>query len=243
MTIPIQELIEREMSKPEGRDNTTMYGIYGPNSRNIYGHLDEESPLVDPPFEIVPDTSSESVQRFLEELRQDTEGVIPRWTRVYQAVYNKMRYFKRSKRDLLEIGGYDNSEKQAQKPVIPLSRFLIAGKGNCLEKAILAQLAFQNSGEESYVVVGNYGEMTLPNYHAFNLVNIDGVVNLMDIPNPKGPEIQRLSAQDIMERAFVLPVGEVEDNYRFDAKSEFRGKPTERTYWFKVGFDPFMRWY
>ena len=75
--------------------------------------------------------------------------------------------------------------KRSGKTVLPISKAVEAGVGECLEKAVLAQLASQR-GRESFLVngvLGEDGEIGV-GYHAFNVILRDGKLHIVDVQNP-----------------------------------------------------------
>lgn len=124
--------------------------------------------------------------------------------------------------DALRSSGSDIRALFKDSDCIPFSRALRAGVGQCLEKAILVQLAAQRK-EESYLVNGaielddEFGAV----FHAFNLVARGDYMYLVDAENPIGKD-----ENGKFTRPYVVPVREIAPNGTIIVPEEYRAGRT-----------------
>lgn len=101
---------------------------------------------------------------------------------------------------------------------IPFSKVVKAGFGQCLEKAILLQLATQKVGN-SYLVSGvlELDNEVGADFHAFNLVARGESVYLVDAENPFSKD-----KEGNVLRPYVVPVKEIAANGTIIIPEEYR---------------------
>ncbi len=103
-------------------------------------------------------------------------GKFPNGSIPYRQIYSKL---SGDSRDILDqFNRRDN---------IPFTEIFNAGLGQCLEKAVLVQLAAQRQ-EESFLISGviEVDEALGANHHAYNIVARSGKLFLVDAQNPAG---------------------------------------------------------
>ncbi len=130
-------------------------------------------------------------------------GVIP-----YGPIYRALRNPKGD--ELMNIFG-GSSE-------VPFSRVYEAGVGECLEKAILVQLAAQKGVDVPFLISGSLCEDgDFADFHAFNIIFRDGKPFLLDVQNP-------LSVSDgIVTHPYIAPVEDLlGQDYEFKVPNEWR---------------------
>jgi hypothetical protein len=105
---------------------------------------------------------------------------------------------------------------------IPFSKVFRAGVGQCLEKAILLQLATQRNGG-SYLVSGalELDEEAGAEFPAFNLVSRGESVYLVDAENP-----YNLDKEGNVARPYVVPVISIAQNGTIIVPEEYRAGRT-----------------
>jgi len=100
--------------------------------------------------------------------------------------------------------------------VLPFSRAVELGLGQCLEKAVLIQLAAQN-GAEGFLVSGALEQTDSPaGFHAFNIVFKNGEVRLLDAENPL-----RVDKDGKITHPYLAPVLNINDQGQFEVPQEW----------------------
>ncbi len=101
-------------------------------------------------------------------------GDFPRGAIPYRQIYRKL---KGNSSDILRQFGI--------RRIMPFSEIFNAGLGECLEKAVLVQLAAQRQ-EESFLVNGaiENDEEVGADFHAYNIIVRGGKLFLVDAQNP-----------------------------------------------------------
>lgn len=118
----------------------------------------------------------------------------------------------------LRSSGFDIRALFGNSDCVPFSRVMSAGVGQCLEKAILVQLAAQRK-ERSYLVNGALeldGDIGA-DFHAFNLVTRGDYSYLIDAENPIGKD-----ESGKVTRPYVVPVIEIATNGTIIVPEEYR---------------------
>lgn len=98
-------------------------------------------------------------------------------------------------------------EKEAQSNngsrVLPFSRVVDSGVGECLEKAVLFQLAVQNKFPCFLINGAHYLDNDFCDYHAFNILFNQGKVYLTDVENPLA------KGQDGKVFPYIVPINSI----------------------------------
>lgn len=146
---------------------------------SVFSNLKDGVVLHHSPGKLLIDTTSPEVLAFrkeIEDIHSASLSIPELLVMIARATMIK-RLRPATEEDLLEIA--------AGRETVPLSDYINKGKGDCVQVAALAQLAFQEIDIESYIVSGdvinNVGDKPIP--HLFNLANLDGI-KLLDFPQP-----------------------------------------------------------
>ncbi len=121
-------------------------------------------------------------------------------------IYRKLRTFPEK---ILELF--------SDKKILPFSKVFEAGVGECLEKAILVQLAAQRDGD-SFLVLGALEENRRigAETHAFNVLFRQGEPFLVDTQNPLEVYL------DSIIKPYTAPILGISKNTQFRVPKEWR---------------------
>ncbi len=134
-------------------------------------------------------------------------------------------YYNSVRRDIeFNEVGVEKLSRDFGNESIVLSEYLEKGLGVCRHLSIFFQLYLQEAGIDCRVVKGNLKFYIFKGRHAWNLVNIDGRVLLVDVTHPNG------------DHPFILSGANEDEVYRqaeADSRS-YEATPDEQNY-YKIG--------
>ncbi len=134
-------------------------------------------------------------------------------------------YYNSVRRDIeFNEVGVEKLSRDFGNESIVLSEYLEKGLGVCRHLSIFFQLYLQEAGIDCRVVKGNLKFYIFKGRHAWNLVNFDGRVLLVDVTHPNG------------DQPFILSGASEDEVYRqaeADSRS-YEATPDEQNY-YKIG--------
>ena len=115
--------------------------------------------------------------------------------------------------EILKLFNKDSHRLNGNR-ILPFSRVVYEGLGECLEKAVLSQLSLQNFPfiDENFLVAGNMTHDSEPlelENHAFNLAKRNGKWALIDTENPyraKNQTMPYIAPVEGVELKGLLPI-------------------------------------